>query len=665
MKLTNTLLTTALIAGGAIGNLNNGGGTQSISTVENSNAVDKSPYYIPNHARAIERRDESEVIAKSGKPSDVTSEGKFSLGENKNKGDTPSGQTSGGAGGKAGGAAAKGNNKNASRVFAANLGFICWGFMLLVIVLRGIVYWTMRLAPGMLKKVDNRFVRRLRKHVFLAPSVSYHHSAQPAPRLLGRFTFNIPTRDQTLILIGLFICSFVPLFVGYTVDPTMTPAQKKIQVVKTGAVKAGIAATVLSPLFFLFAGRNNFLLWLTGWPLDTFNVFHKWIGRWVIVLLSVHGLMYTINSELQNKLYTNYHKPYYRWGTVGYLATLFIFFQAMHFFRTRNYELFLYVHITLAIVFVLSAWYHLIDLGCNEYVYASIAVWAFDRLMRIVRLLWSGVRSKAQCVLHHEGNIIEIKIDYSQRWKFYPGAYVFVHFARWNRFWQSHPFTLVESPRPTDDGKLVVFLRTKRGVTKTIRRYLEENGGTAETGVLVEGPYGPRYPVHRYDTIVCFAGGIGVTAPYSHAVEILKHPELKTRVVFVWVVSDEKPLIWFKEYLDAMRKDPRFEVIIHVTCPSSTTSLTEYAMTTSESEDIEHVSEKSAKRLSDSAFDFKPGRPQTERIISDVTSDSRNGNVAVVVCGPGEMNDDVRSTVRKNIVDASTRIDLFEESFSW
>ncbi|CAN6631065.1 ferric/cupric reductase transmembrane component 2 [Trichomonascus vanleenenianus] len=569
------------------------------------------------------------------------------------------------------GGSANGNSDNeksmtTSMHLSLSLGAISYVFIAVVLFLRIIVCWTTRMLPDVLSKVDSRIVRQLRKHIFLAPTRTYHHSTPS--RLLGRFTFNIPTRDQSLIIFGLFICLFVPLFVDYNSeedDPAQNALDPKILIGRVIANRAGVFATMLCPLLFLFGGRNNFLLWVTGWPLDTFNVLHKWIGWFIIILLSIHGLIYTIIGTWLHSLASAYQKPYYNWGTAGYIFGLVVCFQSMHYFRALNYEFFLYFHILCTILVILGTWYHLIKIGYMEWVYASIAVWAFDRFMRIVRLFWSGVRTKALLTLQDDANIIEIKIDFSRRWEFYPGAFVFLHFARWNRFWQSHPFTLIESPNPADKGRLVVFLKAKKGVTKQIKRYLEENGGIAESGVLIEGPYGPRLPVHRYHTVVLFAGGIGVTGPYSCAVEILKRPDVCTRVIFVWVVNDEKPLAWFRVYLDAMRNDPRFEVHVYITNPSSASSLAEYRLSDS-GDDFAKVFEKGKQsEILQYRSSFKPGRPHSDKIISEATSSCNSGDIAVVVCGPGSMNDDVRSAIRKYIVDAHSRIEYFEQSFSW
>ena len=57
--------------------------------------------------------------------------------------------------------------------------------------------------------------------------------------------------------------------------------------------RAGILAVANMPILWVFAGRNDVLLWLTGWNFATFNSFHRWISRVVTVQVIVHSIGYT------------------------------------------------------------------------------------------------------------------------------------------------------------------------------------------------------------------------------------------------------------------------------------------------------------------------------------------------------------------------------------
>lgn len=65
--------------------------------------------------------------------------------------------------------------------------------------------------------------------------------------------------------------------------------------------RTGILALANMPMVWLFAGRNNVFLWLTGWNFATYNSFHRWLSRIVTLQAIVHSIGYTW-IELQCEL---------------------------------------------------------------------------------------------------------------------------------------------------------------------------------------------------------------------------------------------------------------------------------------------------------------------------------------------------------------------------
>jgi Ferric reductase like transmembrane component len=52
----------------------------------------------------------------------------------------------------------------------------------------------------------------------------------------------------------------------------------------------------------MFAGRNNILLWATGWNFQTFNIFHRHVARIGTLLAIVHSVAYTVVYIYYGKL---------------------------------------------------------------------------------------------------------------------------------------------------------------------------------------------------------------------------------------------------------------------------------------------------------------------------------------------------------------------------
>lgn len=59
------------------------------------------------------------------------------------------------------------------------------------------------------------------------------------------------------------------------------------------ADRTGIICYATLPILWIFSGRNNIFLWLTGWSFSTFNIFHRHVARIATVLAIVHSIGYT------------------------------------------------------------------------------------------------------------------------------------------------------------------------------------------------------------------------------------------------------------------------------------------------------------------------------------------------------------------------------------
>ena len=112
--------------------------------------------------------------------------------------------------------------------------------------------------------------------------------------------------------------------------------------------------------------------------------------------------------------------------------------------RRHYYETFLFMHIVLGALFFYACWQHVMTISGIEWVYAAIAIWVVDRLVRIVRLCFLGF-PKAQITLIGE-DLIRVTVPKSAKfWKAKPGQYVFLSFLHPLCFRQSHPFTVMDS----------------------------------------------------------------------------------------------------------------------------------------------------------------------------------------------------------------------------
>lgn len=563
------------------------------------------------------------------------------------------------------------------------LGVGLLSYWALILVVGGFVNLTRTYLFPVMCKMTGLHINTLRKHVSLPAAFGYKHS-QPFRAIEGICSMCMPTRVQSVIVTLYVIFAFVACFPGYKLfDQNTVFETETAQLRRYIANRTGILAFAQLPLLFLFAGRNNIMMWVTGWSFDTFNVYHRWIARVMVALAITHGVAYTIITG--NFLSTSYPELYFFMGVIAVISGSFMCIQGLHFFRSRWYEVFLVIHIFLAVLFTIGVWYHANDVGFQEWVYAAVGVWAFDHLARYLRIFASGVVCNGDfSIVDHEHQIVRVEIKYSKMWKVYPGAHVFIYVLTPWKFWESHPFTIYQSPKALENGNISIMLKAKGGMTLKLFKMLQERNDRGTFKLLVEGPYGHQLPVRNYDSAVVIAGGIGVTATYSYAADLLECPTTKA-ITFAWVVRNDQAIDWFKDELNALLQDERVHVAIFVS--------------SEEPEDVERdVHQRFASYSSASSDDDEKTDKGATTATAVESSDGGNGKdsamvrkklsvtygarprmgvalpkflgycegpTAIVVCGPPVFNDDVRLAVSESLHIRNERVDYFEEAFSW
>jgi predicted ferric reductase len=525
-----------------------------------------------------------------------------------------------------------------------------------VVLLQSLSNFVYKFLPTLLEAFNFTLARKLRQHIVLPPLGRYHHCET---RKVLFLKFNLPSRTQTLVIVGYMAINMICLFVDHEILlPNYSQPTSMQQYSRYIGSRSGLLVLAEMNLLFFFGGRNNFLIYLTGWPLETFNVFHRWIGRVIVVNSIVHAAAETINHVHRQKYLTSLRLPYFIWGIVSIIMVTFLVFHSFRCLRTRNYEVFLVMHISMAAVLLAALWHHMARPKHGlQFLYSSIAIWAFDRILRIVKISWSGI-AYADVRLHNE-DVLEFRVDYSRRWKAYSGSYAFIHVVKVSWFWQSHPLTLLNSPRALDRGKLVMYAKVKEGLTSGIRKLLTTTPNNClRVPVLIDGPYGISYNIGHYGSVVFIAGGIGVTATYSYASQLKSDLCTRQRIVFIWVIPHAGHLHWFADELADLTSDPRIEVQVYMTGKQSS-SLTSVVASTEGSEETPEF-----YKIDGSMFG-RTQKPDIKKIVCDEIARA-NHSLAFLVCGPSSMNDDVRSTVSQRLTTArKVRVDYYEEAFSW
>ncbi|CAK9435438.1 uncharacterized protein LODBEIA_P01650 [Lodderomyces beijingensis] len=584
------------------------------------------------------------------------------------------------------------NNYSGSLFYGAGM----LGYWLLVMLLGGIANWSKFLFPAATKKLTSPVVNLWRKHVTVPATFGTKKSQEQA--FLKMFSFLIPSRFESIVIL---------LFYGVTIlcnglnttaidnDPIFQGSKYKAEI-KYVADRTGITATMMMPLIFLFAGRNNFLQWLTRWNFSTFIAYHRHTSRIMFMLVVIHAVCFTI--ALGPRYTHDVQETYFKWGIIATVAGGIIMVQGMLYLRRNWYEIFLFSHIVLAAIWVAGAWIHVLDFGYINMVYPAVAIWIVDRLVRIARLVWFGFPHADVTLLADE--TLKVVVPKPKSWKSIPGGHAFIHFLKPTYFWQSHPFTFTDSVE--EENCIVLYCKVKGGITHSLYKQLCAAPDRAcKMRVAVEGPYGESTPAKYADTAVFIAGGNGIPGIYSEVFDIAKRSghhhqnDRQQSLKLIWVVREWRSLYWFYEELLSL-KSTNIETTIYVTQASNSSCVEDFnnrfaASLETKSVDTPGTETPKSESLKESAkveelscdekvetqsivnsirselahIQFEEGRPSLAEIIPREIHES-NGSTAFVACGHSSMVDQIRYYCAENVDNKEKkRVDFYEQVQVW
>lgn len=512
------------------------------------------------------------------------------------------------------------------------------------------------------------------------------HATRITAPFLGRI--EMATRGQVLFMAYIVAVNVILSSVGYkSVQPNAWWTTRGAEITTYIANRTGALSFANIPLLILYSGRNNILLWLTNWSHSTFLLLHRCVAVVAVLQACLHSAIYLQIRVAEGTLYSESKLPYWIWGIIGTLTMALLLPLSIRPLRAAAYELFLVTHIVLSVFVIVGCWYHMVyrfahQWGYEVWMYVAIAIWGFDRFVRFVRIARNGVRKAFVYKIDDEYIRLDIPdMDCS--------GHVYAYFPQvtWNprvvhRSWQSHPFSIASynstlpvlaavlgredvkevddvSGKESDDGlhdaearytptdafshggsprpqSITILIRVRDGITRDLAKKAASFKSLTpppSIPILVESSYGGRghddilADASNYPNVLCFAGGVGVTALLSLLSNAAYSPMRRGSVKLYWS-SRSARLVRAVESLVADHskayeaKSPWGAIEAHVSVG--------------------------------------------ERLQLEGIMDGELGSVGtvVVVCGPAGMAEEVRALVaRKGRGGAVVR--LVEESFDW
>ncbi|ODQ66015.1 hypothetical protein NADFUDRAFT_51285 [Nadsonia fulvescens var. elongata DSM 6958] len=512
----------------------------------------------------------------------------------------------------------------------------------------------------------NKMTRLWQKYISLPALFGFVHAKELS---FWGINITLPTRMESIGIFGYFALALIFCFTRYynVHEDNFIYGTKKKQLLRHIAARVGIIATTQLPILTLLALRNNFLMYISGWSLATFNAYHRAVSRVVYIMLIVHATVYHGYYAHTASTANMYIAHWYWSGATGIIA--FGIAIGVGNFRRYFYDTFLIMHVIFVLVAFVATYYHVHGMGYTQSVYLTFALWAMDWLLRFCNIMWINLSlwrgdsnrvKSAEADMSLVGGNIVMNVKTPMPWNFKPGQFVFVYVASLNP-WECHPFSLVSGDNVGDSFKIIA--KAQNGLTKKLAKRLERTNSASLTfKIAVEGPYGEVHPVERYDSSLLIAGGVGVTAILPYA-EKLSRMDIRQHTQFIWVVRNLDLIKICNKSLNKIIESGKVEVKIFVA---------------GENEENLYLSEKGkinsdTSSLSDSSNGLDDiimnhvsfgEKPSFAQMIAENFSQA-TGSMAVVSCGPGQMMDDIRKQVSTNFESVNGRVEYFEEAFNW
>ncbi|KAJ5247803.1 FAD-binding 8 [Penicillium chermesinum] len=460
------------------------------------------------------------------------------------------------------------------------------------------------------------------------------------------------------------------------------------------------------PLLWLFGARNNILIWATNWSFATFNIFHRHVARVATLQAVAHTVLYIVIYARTGKWWKFLNKAYILWGIVGTVVMVLLLVSSLDRIRIVSYEFFLITHIAFS---GNEYW---------QYLWPSVAVWIFDRLLRLVRLVYCNlhvemfartrmVSSTSWMTYDEVADVIRLEISLRrQRFRLKPGDYFFLYQPfRWTG-WESHPFTVGAwtqdgnpAPNPSisraseysadtshlplladtapennnldaSDGEskggseysgsiMTFWIRPYDGWTQKLRQQcLKAKSQPINSTILIEGPYGHQVPVWEYDSMLMIVGGTGIASavPYLH--DHIRRSAGDRNAPQRRTRIQDIELVWTTKQA-AFVGDIAHQELKPLLARSD--------FKASFYSTMRHAHSSRANELDDLGYSIISGRPYLQPLIMSRACDASSAGISLLifVCGPVSMANEARRATQLAMQHGHRGIKYAEDSFNW
>ncbi|APA14305.1 hypothetical protein SS1G_11881 [Sclerotinia sclerotiorum 1980 UF-70] len=465
----------------------------------------------------------------------------------------------------------------------------------------------------------------------------------------------------------------------------------------------GIVAASQLPAHYALSMKSLYspLSVLFGSSHEQLNTWHRISGRVIWALLLCHASWY-LNAFIQiGNLSEKLTTPIIIFGVVSFQLINLLIITSSKAVRRWSYRVFFIIHVFVAITIIPLLFFHAAPI--RIYIIEAIALFLIDIGIRKFTTFtaFATVRSVPKT------SLLEITIPVTDskisQFQYAPGQHVYLSIppssvptsAKYNRHLHEflyNPFTIA-SVTDTPSPQITLTLRTLNGPTTSALSSLSHLS-KARPPLNIEGPYGTsrKFPnlAEKFDRILLVAGGVGATfilPIYRAAKEAMENEGRQNSTVrMIWVMRDAAESSWAlspptqtsSEDVDEELKfensnDADIELYItspqtsHSTATSPSSSSPPHTSTsTSTSTSTHEPNNIEMHTLSTPSLPTpkKYSRPDLRAIVDETFTQGLEERVAVLVCGPPGMAEELRSYVGMWVM-RGRNVWWHDEGFGW
>lgn len=351
-------------------------------------------------------------------------------------------------------------------------------------------------------------------------------------------------------------------------------------------------------------------------------------------------------------------------------------------FRQGRFNLFWYSHMLLGPFLLLMCIHGASSWLARSQSYMWIAppfmLYLVERRFRYAKTFAAPVRIMEAKELD---KTVSLYMEKPKRFVYRPGMYLYINCPSISTH-EWHPFTISSAP---GDNYLSVHIRNAGDWTGALHKLIADchQKKTQYPDVYLDGPVGaPTQDYHRYKTIICIAGGIGVTPFASILKDVVhlwedfrccncqhvRHPRSFKiqKLYFHWTTRGQESLAWFDSTMHqiaSMDKDNIIEAHQYLTTVKSDENSSQLRMFQEfvhQETGRDFVSGMKTRHLTHF------GRPDWDKIFQSVRDKHSGEEIGVFFCGPHALDQVLAAICNKfsSSSDGGVYFDYHSEKFA-